>query len=29
MNSFLTQEVKGLKKIDNFAKREDSVGAWC
>lgn len=28
MNSLLTQKVKGLKKIDNFVKREDSIGAW-
>ncbi|KAE9532430.1 hypothetical protein AGLY_010053 [Aphis glycines] len=28
MNSLLAQKVKGLKKIDNFVKREDSVGAW-
>lgn len=28
MNSLQTQKVKGLKKIDNFVKREDSVNAW-
>lgn len=28
MNSLLAQKVKGLKKIDNFVKREDSIGAW-
>lgn len=28
MNSLQAQKVKGLKKIDNFVKREDSVNAW-
>ncbi|XP_050053318.1 chromodomain-helicase-DNA-binding protein 1-like isoform X3 [Aphis gossypii] len=29
MNSLLDQEIKGLKKIDNFVIRENSIGAWC
>jgi len=29
MNSLLDQEIKGLKKIDNFVIRENSVEAWC
>lgn len=28
MNSLQAQKVKGLKKIDNFVKREDSINAW-
>ncbi|XP_050433310.1 chromodomain-helicase-DNA-binding protein 1 isoform X2 [Adelges cooleyi] len=28
MNSLQAQKVKGLKKIDNFVKREDSVKSW-
>lgn len=28
MNSLQAQNVKGLKKIDNFVKREDSICAW-
>lgn len=28
MNSLQAQKVKGLKKIDNFVKREDSICAW-
>lgn len=28
MDSLQAQKVKGLKKIDNFVKREDSICAW-
>lgn len=28
MDSLQAQKVKGLKKIDNFVKREDSINAW-